>query len=116
MTAEQRFELQAYLDGELSRGDARRIEQWLAQDRDAAALLAELKITKGSRGGNEPVVSVPVPESREFYWSKIQRAIESAERADQPATEPAMSWWLSWRRYMAPISGLALVAILAISI
>src|SRR5678816_2701142 len=114
MTQEQQFELQALLDGELSAGEMQRVEGALANDTTAAALLAELKMTKAFVAGNEPVA--PVPESREFYWSKIERALEAGARAEAAAAAPAPGWFWSLRRYLAPVSGLALVAIVAIGI
>lgn len=110
MKLEQQLEVQAYLDGELSARAARRVAQWLAQDPEAQALAGELRMTKSALAGNEPEVAVP--ESREFYWSKIQRAIEAAERVQAPVH---FSWrgLPLWRRVLLPASGLALVALLA---
>jgi len=111
MKAEQELELQAYLDGELSERAARRVADWMTKDPEAQRLAAELRMTQTALAGKEPELAVP--EGRDFYWSKIRRAIESAQPAER---KPDLGWLLAWRRYLVPLSSLALVAILAIGI
>lgn len=113
MKPQQALELQAYLDGELSGRAARRVEAWLAQDPEAQALAAELRQTKALLAGYEP--QVVVPESREFYWSKIARAIAAAE-AQAVRPSGLWSWLADWRRALVPVSGLAVVLILALAL
>jgi hypothetical protein len=72
-------------------------------------LCAELKLAKALLAGNEP--ELKLPETREFYWSKIQRQIEHADLTQAAARTP---FWLTWRRYFAPIGGVAIVALLAV--
>ena len=55
----------------------------VARDAEAADLVAELRNTRRALAGFEP--GLKVPESREFYWSKIERAIERQEPAPEPA-------------------------------
>jgi anti-sigma factor RsiW len=102
------LKLQAYLDGELAEGEARELAAGLAQDQEAAALLAELRHTREAVRGSEQVRTLP--ESREFYWSKIGRAIE---RAEAPAPQPAgVSGWVGvLRRFLVPVTGLALLVV-----
>src|SRR6516165_10549542 len=106
MDDKAQLKLQAYLDGELPEGEARELATGLAQDQEAAALLAELRQTRDAIAGSEQVRALP--ESREFYWSKIQRAIE---RAEAPAPQPAgVSGWVgALRRFLVPVTGLALL-------
>jgi len=112
MNSEVELELQAYLDGELAGAEARRIEQLLARDAEAKALFQELKTTKSLLAGNEP--ECKLADSREFYWSKIERAIESAEKLE-PATSGTFAGWLNgWRRYLAPMAGVAAVIALGV--
>jgi anti-sigma factor RsiW len=114
MNQEQQLELQAYLDGELRERAARRVAEWLASDPEARALLTELKLTKTVLAGNEPERAVP--ESQEFYWRRIEHAIEAQTApADRLEPKPALGWLLALRKYLAPVSGLALVAILALA-
>lgn len=110
MNLEQQLELQAWVDGELPSADAKRVAQFATTNADASALVAELRIAKGFLSGNEP--QVKFPESGDFYWSKIRREIEKAERAEpKPAS---LSWAFAWRRLIAPLSGVAVIVFLAI--
>ena len=109
MKFDQELQIQAYLDGELSARESRQVEQMLAADREAQALLAELKMTRSALAGNE--AEIALPESREFYWSQIQRRINLDVPAEAAARPPL---WLAWRRYFAPLAGVAIVAVLAV--
>ena len=51
MKLESELKLQAYLDGELSPRQARKVSAWLAQDQEAQQLFAELKNTKTALAG-----------------------------------------------------------------
>ncbi len=82
-----------------------RLAEELAGDKEAQALLAELRLTRTLLKDNE--VARPVPESREFYWSKIEQAIRRAERDGE--TREATPWWVAWRRFLAPAAAVALV-------
>ena len=48
MKFDQELQIQAYLDGELSARETRQVEQMLAADREAQALLGELKMTRSA--------------------------------------------------------------------
>ena len=51
-----------------------------------------------------------MPESGEFYWSKIQRQIERAESTQEGGlAEPATPRW--WTRFLAPAGVLAALAV-----
>src|SRR5687768_6783239 len=109
MNRETQLQVQAYLDNELSPGEARNISKLISSDAEARDLFGELKSTREALVANEPLPSLP--ESREFYWSKIQRAIERAERTNERVTPSASRPW--WLRIMAPIAGaVALFAVL----
>ena len=78
MKTETCLEIQAYLDGEL---DSRRQKEAAAlcdRDPEARALHASLENLRGVLQSHEPVHLVP--DSREFYWSQIQKRIAAAER------------------------------------
>jgi len=109
MKLESELELQAYLDDELSPRQARKVAAAVAQDEQARLLLAELKWAKTAMTGAEP--ELKVPETPEFYWSKIRREIERTEPA-QPRLAPR--FLLAWRRIMAPLAGVALVMFLTV--
>jgi hypothetical protein len=99
------LKVQAWLDGELPEGEARRIAEWVAGDAEASALAAELGCIKEAMLGNEAAATLG--ESREFYWSKIERQIQ--REAGQRRVE-ATPWFARWRRYLAPALGVAALA------
>ena len=112
MNSEVQLDLQAYLDGELAGSDVRRVEQLLATDAEARALFQELKTMKSVLAGNEP--ESRLTDSREFYWSKIERAIEQSEKLEPAAAASTGSWLSLWRRYLAPVAGVAAVIALGV--
>jgi anti-sigma factor RsiW len=101
------LKLQALLDGELPEVEASKVAQWLARDPEAAALSEELRNTRTALAGLE--TGIQLPESREFFWSKVQRDIQ---RLETPAAKPAsvpLSALL--RRFLVPASAIAMVVI-----
>jgi len=99
------LKLQAYLDDELSAGEAAEVEGRLTQDPEGKALLAELRNTRTAMSAGE--LEVKLPESREFYWSKIEREIE---RQSRPVAEASKLSWFAWvQRHLLPVSGVALL-------
>jgi anti-sigma factor RsiW len=107
MTDERQWELQAYADGELSASARRKVEARLATDAGARALLAELQMVRQALGANEPMPQLP--ESREFYWSKIEQEINRLESVgEHRAPSPVLQWW---RRLILPAAGLAVLAL-----
>ncbi len=84
----------------MSRHEAREILELLAEDSEARALFAELKNTRGALREFES--EIKLPETREFYWSKIQREIQ---RLEQPkAADVPISIFAAWRRVFVPVS------------
>jgi len=106
MKPEVQLKLQAYLDGELSSGEAKAVADLIARDAEARALLAELTHTCSALAGFE--AESKLPESGEFYWSKIARDIQRQERRS-PERSPASIFALL-RRFAVPTS--VLVALL----
>ena len=102
MERENELKLQAFVDGELPENDAREVASWLAKDSEANGLFNELRNTRKALKDAEPTVRVP--ESREFYWSKIQREIERQEPA---AAAPQRTIWSGFFRRLAPFSAVA---------
>jgi anti-sigma factor RsiW len=111
MNRDLALKYQAFVDGELPEREARAMAEAIERDPEAQALIGELRATKNALAGNEP--EVVVPETREFYWNKIQQAIE---RLDAASTE---SRWITvlaaWRRFLAPLAGVAVIAFLAVT-
>jgi len=108
MNAETQLKVQALVDGELPAKEAAQVEALLASDARARQLAAALKATRDALRDNEPPMTVP--ESRDFYWSKIAKEIERLEAAEaRPARRPALAGLWRW---LAPAGGLAAVAAL----
>lgn len=106
MNSPMDLKVQAYLDNELTPGEARKVASLLNSDPEARELYRVLKETKAIVRENEP--QLRLQESRDFYWSKIQREIDKAERL--PAAASRSPWWI---RLMAPLAGaVALFAVL----
>jgi anti-sigma factor RsiW len=110
MSTDLELKLQAFLDGELSGREAREVGAAIEADPEARKLFAELKTTASALRDNEPQLTVP--ESRQFYWSKIERAIE---RSEPEPVAPMLSFWMGLRRIMVPAAGVALVLFLGIA-
>jgi anti-sigma factor RsiW len=106
MNEELQLKLQAYLDGEMPSGEAKVVRDLLARDAAARDLLAELTHTRDALAGHEAMIKLP--ESREFYWSKIQREIARETKSERSASF-SLSAWL--RRMLVPAGAVAAVAI-----
>jgi anti-sigma factor RsiW len=106
------LKLQAWLDGELPEAEARQVTQWLAQDREAASLADELRNTRQALAGSEP--EVRLPESHEFYWSKIEREIQRLETPARPAAAHGFGVW--FRRFLVPAAAVAALVVAAVAL
>ncbi len=106
MNQETQFKLQAYLDGELSAGERQEVETLLQHNHAAQELLAELRHTTGALADYES--GIKVPETREFYWSKIQREIS---RPPAPSRAAGVSIATTLRRLLVPAGAFAAVAL-----
>ena len=112
MNTNQQLEIQAYVDGQLAAADARRVELQLADDPAGAALAAELRLVRDTVRRGEPVMAVP--ETREFYFSQIQRRIEAEEKAAARTAATPVAAPFDWlRRLLLPVAGVAAVAVVA---
>ena len=107
------LKLQAYLDGELPEGEAAEIKAWLEGELDGQALLTELRNVKAAMSQGE--AELKLPESREFFWSKVQREIEREEK--KAAAVPAISWFSWVRHHLVSVGGaVALTCILGLMV
>ena len=106
MDKDAQLKLQAYLDGELAEAQAREVAKWLAQDREPVALLGELRNTREALVGFE--IGVILPESREFFWSKISREISRQEPEPVVASE---TLWSAWRKFLIPAGAVAALGV-----
>jgi hypothetical protein len=74
-----------------------------------AALHAELKQVRQAVTGAE--LNPNVPESRDFYWSRIRREIERLDLQSPPAP---VSVWRTLSAWLKPLGAVAAVAIAGI--
>jgi hypothetical protein len=109
MKNDLQLKVQAWLDGELPDHEARRFAEWVAGDAEASALASELGCVKQAMLGNETAAALD--DSREFYWSKIERQIQREAGLQGKAAIP---WYARWRRYLAPAIGVAALACLMV--
>jgi anti-sigma factor RsiW len=110
MEYETQLKLQAFVDGELPEAEAKQIARLLEQDPQAAALAAELRNMNGALAEFES--ELRLPETREFFWSKVERDIRRTEAAPAPSVQAPFHVRL--RRLLVPITGVALVALAGI--
>jgi anti-sigma factor RsiW len=109
MKQDVELKLQAYLDGELDAAESASVAALLREDAEARALYTELEQLSTALKGNE--LERRLPESREFYWSRIERELERLER--QP--HASIPWWIALiRRNMAAMSGLGVATLLLV--
>jgi anti-sigma factor RsiW len=105
-----KLRLQACVDGELPAAEVAEVQAWLARDPEARLLLAELKNTTNALKGYE--ADLKLPESRELFWSRIERQIQRSERPATPVPE-GLAWWRVWLQgQFAPLAGVAVLAVM----
>jgi anti-sigma factor RsiW len=112
MNTELQWKLSAWLDGELPEREAREVATLVQADANAAALVAELRHTCAALQTGEP--EVKLPESREFYWSKIRREIERQEAASLTASAAPVSWLAQLRRWLVPAGAVAALVLVGL--
>ena len=105
MDYDAQLKLQAFLDGELPEGEASEVASgWPGTVRRRPcwrSCATRARPWRGSKTG------IQLPESREFFWSKVEREIQ---RLETPAPEPARTpFFALLRRFLVPASALALV-------
>jgi len=110
MTQEQQLRLQAFLDGELPEREMREVAAWLATDPEAAGLQLELKHTRQALTNFEK--DIKLPESREFFWSKIEREITRLEKPEPAKPQVSPFVWL--KRALISAGSVAVVVIVAL--
>ena len=108
MNQETCLEIQALVDGELTPSRRGAVDRLLASNQDARVLRDSLATVQTTLVANEPEFAVP--ETREFYWSQIQRRIAAEQRATQTAT-PRPSPVLGLLRWLVPVAGVGALAL-----
>lgn len=78
MNRDWETKIQAWVDGELPATEQESVAARVAQDPEAAVLVGQLRQLKSVLVETDPVR--PVPDTREFYWSGIERRILQLSR------------------------------------
>jgi anti-sigma factor RsiW len=102
------LDLQAYVDGELEPSRRSDVERVLAGDAEARELVAALRSLGEVVRAHEPIARVP--ETREFYWSQIQRRIDQEATSDARRADGATRA-AGWLRWLVPALGVAAVVV-----
>lgn len=113
-------QLSAYIDGELGPEERAEVDQWLARDPQARALVAEFGLLRGAVTAGFEAEAAKVPEARfEQIWDEIDRALDR-ETAAHPSTQPAPSLWSRMlgvlRPVWVPVAATAAVAAVVVGI
>jgi len=101
MNMTKQMDVQAYLDGELSEARRREVERLLETDEESRELFVRLSALRELVRANEPASCLP--ESREFYWSKLERTLGGPAMAGGRAAGGS-PWWL---KIFAPAAAMA---------
>lgn len=107
MNQETLLEIQANVDGELAPRRRRVVDALIAADPQARAWHNELEQTAAILRAGEP--QARIAESREFYWSKIQRRLIAANV--RQAKDRRFAGWTLILRWLAPVAATAAVAV-----
>ena len=114
MKQEDKLKIQAWLDGELAPQESARIADLIDNDLEAKELSEDLRaMQKALEVGEKPAV---LEDSREFYWSQVERQIE----AEEPITENAQPELVSGSlgnalRWLIPVGSLVAISALMLN-
>ncbi len=109
MKLETMLEIQSSVDGQLDNQRRGAVARLMSSDTEARELHQQLTSVRMALRQHEP--AIPVPESREFYWSQIERRLQVGKMASVSAPSHSLAIW----RWLAPMVGLsAVVAVIAL--
>lgn len=105
------LDLQAYVDGEVSAEERRRVEALLERDPGAQSLTGSLRGIRDLVRSGEP--EVRLTESREFYWAAIERGIRREAVANpEPRNFADLLRAHGWLRWALPALGVAAAGVM----
>jgi anti-sigma factor RsiW len=107
MKHEDELKIQGYLDNQLPPAERREIADLISRDSAAHSLYEALAATKTLLVQNEP--DYKLAETREFYWSKIEREIQ---KTAPPRPEPVLRLGLNWQNWWVRLVGAGAAAVL----
>ena len=101
---EIQLKVQALVDGEITGREAEELRARIEGDDALRELHARLTAVRGLMTGAE--LPRTLPESGDFHWSQISKAIEREERQAKHLARPASgaNWLLRW---VLPLAGVA---------
>jgi anti-sigma factor RsiW len=105
------LKIQAYVDGQLDAAEAADVKAWIDSDSEASELAQSLQSVSNTLMNNE--LGHKLPESVEFYWSKIEREI-GAEEATLASSTVSIWTWGRLVRWIAPALAVASVAVVLV--
>ncbi|MFN0067265.1 MAG: hypothetical protein ACKVYV_06470 [Limisphaerales bacterium] len=105
MKHDEILRLQAWMDGQLTGREATEAEALAATEAGTRALAALRSARATARAAG---AEWPLPETREFFWSRVRRGIEAAEGQTAPAASPTPGWV----RWLLPLGAAAALAVL----
>ncbi len=106
------LKVQALVDGELTGREAEELRARMETDAGLRELHERLTAVRGLMAGAE--LPRTLPESGDFHWSQILKAVEHEEQEAKRLAKPAASanWWLRW---VMPLAGMVcLVLVLSL--
>ncbi len=116
ITLEQKLKIQAYLDGELSQSEAKKVEFLMASDQEAKQVFEELKCAADLLQNNEPEIKMPI--SRELFWNRIYNEIQKDEDESVSVFDYIrhLKYLLLNTKYLVPVAAtiIALISIFLI--
>ena len=112
MKHEDKLRIQAWMDGELAPKEAARIATLIEQNPEALALSEELRVVENALHlGEKPAI---LDDSRDFYWSQIERQIDAEEPLPEPYAAPVFASG-NLLRWMVPVGSLGAIVLLMIN-
>jgi hypothetical protein len=112
MKHEDKLRIQAWMDGELAPKEAARIATLIEQNPEALALSEELRVVENALHlGEKPAI---LDDSRDFYWSQIERQIDAEEPLPEPYAAPVLASG-NLLRWMVPVGSLGAIVLLMIN-
>ena len=112
MKHEDKLRIQAWMDGELAPKEAARIATLIEQNPEALALSEELRVVENALHlGEKPAI---LDDSRDFYWSQIERQINAEEPLPEPYAAPVFASG-NLLRWMVPVGSLGAIVLLMIN-
>ncbi len=113
MKHEIELKIQGYLDGQLASAERQEIAELIDRDPEARRLHEQLAVARTLLTANEPEYTLA--ETREFYWSKIEREIRKQAAAREPVRTFALGWQNWWVRLAGSFAAVALLSAVVLS-